>query len=70
MLFKRMRAELMNVDVNYDDKVERKNTHPKLLPQDIETMSTESVELLAKSGVTGASHKIPATKRVTFKKQP
>ena len=78
MLFKRMRAELMNVEVNYDDKVERKKMHPKLLPQDIETMSTESVELLAKSGVTGASHRgrsgsptvVPATKQVDFRKQP
>ena len=57
MLFKRIRAELMNVEVNYDDEVECKNTHPKLLPQDIKTMSTESVGLLAKSGVTGASQK-------------
>ena len=57
MLFKRMGAELMNVEVNYDDKVEQKNTHPKLLPEVIESMSTKSVELLAKSRVTGASHK-------------
>ena len=57
MLFKKMRTELMNCDVNYNDEVECKNTHPKLLPQDIETMSTKSIELLAKSGVTGASHK-------------
>ena len=47
MLFKRMRAELMNVEVNYDDKVERKNMHPKLLTEVIESMATESVELLA-----------------------
>jgi hypothetical protein len=57
MMFKRTRAELMNVDVNYDDKIEHKNTHLKLLPQDIETISTKSVELLAKSGVTGPYHK-------------
>ena len=30
MIFKRRRAELMNDEVNYDDEVERKNTHPKL----------------------------------------
>ena len=47
----------MNVEVNYDDEVEHKNTHTKLLPQDIEPMSTKSVELLVKSGVTGASKK-------------
>ena len=77
MLFRRMRAELVNVDVNYDDEVECKNMHLKLLPQDIETMSTKSVGLLAKPGVTGASHKrknsdpmvVPVTKRLTFRKQ-
>ena len=65
-----MRAELINVEVNYDDEVEHMNTHPKLFSEVIELMSTESVELLAKSGVTGASHKkrninptvLPATK--------
>ena len=68
----------MNVEVNYDDKVEQKNTHPKLLPEVIESMSTKSVELLAKSRVTGASHKkrnsnstvVPAIKQVTFKEEP
>ena len=62
----------MNFEVIYDDKAERKNTYPKL------SMSTKSVELLAKSGVTGALHKkrndnpmvVPATNRVTFKEQP
>ena len=52
MLFKRMRAEQMNCDLNHNDKLERKSTHPKLLPEVVESMSTESVELLAKSGVT------------------
>ena len=47
----------MNVEVNYDDKLEGKNTHLKLLPEVIEWMVTKSAELLAKSGVTGASHK-------------
>ena len=48
MLFKRMRAELMNVQVNYNEKVERKDTHSKLFSQGIETVSTKSVELLAR----------------------
>ena len=68
----------MNIEVNYDDEVEHKNTHPKLLPEVIESMTTESVESLVESGVTGASHKkrngnstvVTATKRVTFKEQP
>ena len=55
MMFKRMRAELTNIEVNYDDEVECKNTHPKLLPQEVEAMSDESIELLQKSGVTTAS---------------
>ena len=74
MLFKRMRAELMNVEVNYDDKIERKNTHPKLLPQAVEDLSSETVELLAKSGVLKPPQKVQkgnpmvvlAIKRVTF----
>ena len=52
MLFKRQRAELMNCEVNYDDKLEQENTHPKLLPEVFESIPTESVELLEKSGVT------------------
>ena len=67
----------MGVDVKYDDRVEPKNMYPKLLPKDTETMSTKSNELLAKSGVTGASQKrrngnpmvVPATKRDNSKKQ-
>ena len=58
MLFKRMRAELMNVDVNYNDKIEQKNTHPKLLPQAVEDLSSETVELLAKSGVASTSRTV------------
>ena len=66
----------MNCEVNYDDKLEQKNTHPKLLPEVVESISTESVELLAKSEVTSVlrtsdnSTYVPASKRVTFKKQP
>ena len=40
ILFKITRAELMDVDVNYDGEFERKNMHPKLLPQYIEILST------------------------------
>ena len=68
----------MNCDVHYDDELERKNTHPGLLPVEVEVLSTESVELLAKSGMTGAPRKtrignptsIPTSKRVAFGKQP
>ena len=57
MLFKRMRAEMMNCDVNYNDKLKGKNTHPKLLSEPVEMMPNKSIELLAKSGVTSSSHK-------------
>ena len=67
MLFKRMRAELMNVDVNYDDKIEHKNTHPKLLPQAVKDLSIETVKLLAKSGVASTSWKVGSN--VSFGKQ-
>ena len=32
--FRRDRAELMNVPVDYDDDVERRRTHPKLVSRD------------------------------------
>jgi hypothetical protein len=76
MLFKRMRAKLMNCDVDYNFELEQKSTHPKLLPEVVESMSTESVELLAKSGVTSVLRTsdnptyVQASKRVTFRKQP
>jgi len=56
-LFRKMRAVLMNIDVNYDDEAERKKTHPKLLPQVVDGLPTETVELLKKSGVTKVSRK-------------
>ena len=66
----------MNCDVNYNDKLERKNTHSKLLPEVVESMSTESAELLAKSGVTSILRTsnnptyVPTSKRVTFRNHP
>lgn len=47
----------MNIDVNYNDELDRKNIPPKLLPQEAEIMSNETVELLTKSRVTRASRK-------------
>ena len=61
-LFRKMRAELMNVDVNYDDEIERKKTHPKLLPQDVDTVDKVTVDLLKKSGVVKVSRKSKKTK--------
>ena len=58
MLFKRMRAQLMNVEVNYNDEIERKNTHPMLLPQAVKDLSSETVEILAKSGVLKPPRKV------------
>ena len=53
-LFYNMRARLMGVDENYDDDVERKNTHPDLLPQESQecatTVSEETKKMLAKAG--------------------
>ena len=71
-----MRAELMDCDVNYIDNLERKNTHLNFLPQEVEMMSTKSVELLAELEMTKASRKarngnptaVPATKQVISKK--
>ena len=69
-----MRVKLVNCDVNYNSKLEGKNTHLKLLLKLDEMMSTKSVKLLAKSGVTSALRRsgnptsIPASKPVTFMK--
>ena len=57
MLFKKMRAVLMNVDVNYDDDLERRNTHPQLLPEEVDTLQEESIKILANSGVGRVSRK-------------
>ena len=54
----------------------RRILSPKLLPEVVKSISTESVELLAKSGVTSVLRTsdnptyVPASKRVTFEKQP
>ena len=66
----------MNYDIDYNDELEGKNSRPKLLTELVEMMSKESVELLAKSGVTSALRRsgnpasAPASKRVTFRKAP
>ena len=54
MLCKLMRAELMNCYLHYDNELEQKNTHPRLLPQAPEGISQASVSLLKKTGVTAA----------------
>ena len=45
----------MNCDINYNDELERKKTHPKLLPQAVEGIPQAYASLLTKSGVTKAS---------------
>ena len=49
-----MRARLMGVDENYDDDIEKQNTHPDLLPQESQecdtTVSEETKKMLAKAG--------------------
>ena len=41
IIFRKMRAILMNVAENYDDDIEQTNTHPMLLPQEVETLQDE-----------------------------
>ena len=38
MLSKKMRDLLMNVDVNYNDDLERRNTRPQLLPEEVDML--------------------------------
>ena len=73
ILFRKIRAVLMNFAENYDDDLERTNTHPMLLPQKVETLQDETIKILKKSGVASVSHKkrisnpakVSANKRVT-----
>ena len=39
-LLYKMRARLMGVDENYDDDIEKQNTHPDLLPQESQECAT------------------------------
>jgi hypothetical protein len=47
-----MRARLMGIDENYHDDLERKNTHPTLLPQETQEceVSDKTKEVLRKAG--------------------
>ena len=53
-LFYKMRSRLMGVDENYDDYIEKQNTHPDLLPQESQecttTVSEETKKMLAEAG--------------------
>ena len=53
-LFYNMRDRLMGVDDNYDDDIEKQNTHPDLLHQESQecatTVSEETKKILAKTG--------------------
>ena len=53
-LFYKMRARLMGVDENYDDDIEKQNTHPDPLPQESQecatTVSEETKKMLVKAG--------------------
>ena len=53
-LFYKMRAQLMGVDENYDDDIEKQNTYPNLLPQVSQecasTVSEETKKMLVKAG--------------------
>ena len=51
-LFRTQRGEVMGVPVDYDDDVERRNTHPLLLPaREAERISVTDGEILEKVGV-------------------
>ena len=73
ILIKKMRAVLMNVKVNYDDDLKRRNTRPMLLLEMVETLPNKAIKILANSGVAGVSRKmrtantakVSANKRVT-----
>ena len=54
ILFYKMRARLIGVDENYDDDIEKQNTHQYMLAQESQecatTVSEETKKMLAKDG--------------------
>ena len=46
IIFRKIRAVLMNVTENYDDDLERTNTHSMLLPQKMETLQDKMIKIL------------------------
>ena len=47
----------MNIAVDYNDELERINAHPGLLPQEVDTMSSDTVDLMKKSVAIKVSKK-------------
>ena len=69
-LFREMRANMMGIDVNYDDEKEWRATHPKLLPkvQPPGVLSSQDVEVLRKA--TGIPREAPSKKSIELKSVP
>ena len=64
--FKKLRAELMNCEVNYDDNAERARTHPSLIPSD----NLEDSAQADPSKNTGVQNTMVACARLVQNSQP
>ena len=64
--FKKLRAELMNCEVNYDDYAERARTHPSLIPSD----KLEDTAQAEPSENTGVQNTMVAGARLVGTPQP
>ena len=66
LLFRKFRHEMMGVPVEYDDDVERRNTHPMLLPKDEnERLTIPESELLKEIAVLAPVKRRPKTKKAS-----
>ena len=65
LLFRKFRHEMMGAPVDYDDDVERRNTHPMLLPKiENKRLTIPETELLKDIAVLAPAKRRPNAKRV------
>jgi hypothetical protein len=65
LLFRKFRHEMMGVPVEYDDDVERRNTHPMLMPKiENERLTIPETELLKEIAVLAPEKRKTNAKRI------
>ena len=67
-LYRIFRHQMMGVPIEYDDDVERRRTHPQLLPEvEAEVVSQGDSDLLEKIQVVAPTKKMPSYKYILEK---
>ena len=66
LLFRKFRHEMMGVPVEYDDDVERRNTHPMLMPNiENERLAIPETDLLKEIAVLAPAKRKTNAKRIS-----